>query len=175
MSDGNNSSSSKFSWLSLAGLERLAAIQAGLTDEELEALDSASTAAQKVVVARAASAEPGLSNIAMTRDDSNESQESSIGDLPIELPHLAEEDELFNLAASALAASTSARRPPVVARGRSKSLDGDQDKNAQMTFSRGPPLISAGRAVTVDLGNVFQISGHFSFSKSVHSPQMSAL
>ncbi len=141
-------------------MERLAALQAGLTDEDLEGLDSASTVAQKIAVARAASAEPRLMTTTcapMTRDDSNESQESSIGDLPIELPHLAEEDDLFNLAEAAVVPVTSRNKLFMPKRGRSKSLDGDQETDPALRASyRGrakpPSLVIAGRAATLDMG-----------------------
>lgn len=95
-------SSARFQWFRLAGLEKMASLQPHL-DEDLDKLDSASVlqiqASNKIF-----------------RVDSGDSNHSSVGDLPIELPHLEEEDDLYNV-------FKSEKLPEKSRLGRSRSLD----------------------------------------------------
>ena len=95
--------SAKFQWLRLAGLEKLASMQP--TDEDLDGLDSASVLKQDQATK-------------IVRGDSGDSNHSSIGDIPIELPHLEEEEDMYHIP---LLPRPEGKRPPL--RGRSLSLD----------------------------------------------------
>ena len=96
--------SAKFQWLRLAGLEKLASMQ---PDEDLDGLDSASVLKQQ-----------DLTTTKIVRGDSGDSNHSSIGDIPIELPHLEEEEDMYHIP---LLPRPEGKRPPL--RGRSLSLD----------------------------------------------------
>ena len=76
-------------------------------DEDLDGLDSASVLKQQ-----------DLTTTKIVRGDSGDSNHSSIGDIPIELPHLEEEEDMYHIP---LLPRPEGKRPPL--RGRSLSLD----------------------------------------------------
>ena len=135
--------SAKFQWLRLAGLEKLASMQ---PDEDLDGLDSASVLKQQ-----------DLTTTKIVRGDSGDSNHSSIGDIPIELPHLEEEEDMYHIPLL----PRPQRRP---LRGRSLSLDcQDLELRKRVTLSQ------AGRAMTLEdkmIGNfalpIFKIQTFFS-------------
>merc|ERR1712008_312736 len=86
--------SSKFQWFRLAGLEKLSSIQSMQLDENLDKLDSASVLQVQLAAAAAANMESGQQ---IYRGDSGDSNDSSVGDIPIELPHLEDEDDMYNI------------------------------------------------------------------------------
>ena len=55
-------------------------------DEDLDGLDSASVLKQQ-----------DLTTTKIVRGDSGDSNHSSIGDIPIELPHLEEEEDMYHI------------------------------------------------------------------------------
>ena len=124
--------SAKFQWLRLAGLEKLASMQPSAADEDLDGLDSASVLKQD--------------NNKIVRGDSGDSNHSSIGDIPIELPHLEEEEDMYNIPLL----PRPEKRP---LRGRSLSLD-----NQELIIPKRIKLREAGRSFTLEdkiIGNYF--------------------
>lgn len=137
-------SSSRFSWFSL---DKLSALQARLAEEELEGLDSASVLDGDS--RRRIAAQEKLEAGRFVRGDSGESSES-IGDLPIELPHLEDEDDMYNFNLPQIHDFTGIRQ---TARGRSRSLDGVESVHANgVTKSKQqrPMIGDTGRAFTCD-------------------------
>ena len=127
--------SAKFQWLRLAGLEKLASMQ---PDEDLDGLDSASVLKQQ-----------DLTTTKIVRGDSGDSNHSSIGDIPIELPHLEEEEDMYHIPLL----PRPQRRP---LRGRSLSLDcQDLELRKRVTLSQ------AGRALTLEDKMIGNFSNFF--------------
>ena len=159
MSDDSRASS-KFQWIRLAGLGKLASLQCHL-DEDLDKLDSASALHVQQQQNRIANVNNcnGESASRIFRGDSGDSNLSSVGDIPIELPHLEEEDDMYNISVFKTEKSTKPRR------GRSRSLD-----DAEMLLSKNKhvkPLSSSkrtrmllretGRAVTYEDDSISQL------------------
>ena len=87
--------SNRFLWFSLASLERMASLQVDLQDEDLERLDSASALHAHPAARQVVSQYRGHCRD-LEREESGSSH-GSIADLPIELPHLEDEDEMYKL------------------------------------------------------------------------------
>ena len=166
--------STKFQWLRLAGLERLASMQSHM-DEDLDKLDSAS-ALQMEESSKKNEAAESASRI--FRGDSGESNQSSVGDIPIELPHLEEEDDMYNIPIFSSEKICGFPYPLKMnkgeSRGRSRSLD---DEKAMLDKANKPnvkqkrySLKEHGKAVTIDTpgGVPYESRGSF---QSFHKKQ----
>ena len=99
-------------------------MQPSAADEDLDGLDSASVLKQD--------------NSKILRGDSGDSNHSSIGDIPIELPHLEEEEDMYHIPLL----PRPEKRP---LRGRSLSLD-----NQELIIPKRIKLREAGRSFTLE-------------------------
>lgn len=132
--------SARFQWFRLAGLEKMASLQAHL-DEDLDKLDSASVLVQDL-----------QEHSRIFRGDSGESNHSSVGDLPIELPHLEEEEDMYNIKVFKAEKKLPEEKPIQKLIRRSRSLDDEEmmlNKN-QIIDKRGTRQKLNRRALTYD-------------------------